>query len=167
VEYFGDGGKFGMRIEYLVEKEAQNTAGSILPYKGRVKEPFMVVMGDHYTDVDVKSMAEFHQKNKAIATLGLLPHETKVEFGVVEMDGDTVKRFVEKPVLTHTINIGMYVFEPEIFRFIKEKEDFAKDVFPRLLANGKRINGFTVQGEWDDVGRVADYERLKEQVEGK
>lgn len=169
IDYFGDGKKFGVTIEYLIEDKPMNTAGSILPKKNEIKETFIVVMGDHISNVDVKSMIDFHKKNKATVTLALLKHETKIEFGVVELDKNDhrIKQFIEKPTIENYISIGMYVFEPEIFKYIKEKEDFAKNVFPRLLKESQTINGFTVHGMWHDVGRVNDYEKLNQEMKKK
>lgn len=167
VEYFGNGERFGVRIEYLVEKTPQNTAGSILPYKGRLDEPFAVVMGDHVSTVPLRKMIDFHRQNKAVATIALLPHPTRIEFGVVKLNGHAVAEFIEKPVVEHLISIGMYVLDPSIFGYIKEKEDFARQVFPRLLAQGQRINGYVTEGRWDDVGRISDYDRLNEEMEKK
>jgi len=170
MDYFSDGKKFGVNIEYLVEDKPMNTAGSILPKKNDTKETFVVVMGDHISNVDVKSMVDFHKKNKATATLALLKYETKIEFGVVELDDKNdhrIKQFIEKPTIENYISIGMYVLEPEIFKYIKEKEDFAKDVFPRLLKEAQTINGFTVHEMWHDVGRVSDYEKLNEEMKRK
>ncbi len=160
IGYFGDGSKFGVHLEYVEEKEAQNTAGSILLYKGKVESTFVVVMGDHFTDVNVKRLVDFHKAHKAIATIAVMEHTTKIDFGVVTLSGNHVSEFVEKPALKHNINIGMYVFEPEIFKYIEAKEDFAKNVFPRLLSSGKQINACNVDGKWHDVGRLEDYEKL-------
>jgi mannose-1-phosphate guanylyltransferase/phosphomannomutase len=72
-----------------------------------------------------------------------------------------VEEFQEKPVLMHKINTGIYVVEPEIFNYIKEKEDFAKNVFPRLLSSGKCIGTYTLTGHWCDIGNVDEYEKVK------
>ena len=164
--YFGDGKKFGFSTEYLEEDEPRRTAGSILPAKGRVSGTFVVVMGDTLNDIRVKEMVSQHKKSKAIATMCVVAHKTKIEYGVVEVDGTgNVKGFVEKPTIEHYINAGTYVFESEVFNFIRDKEDFAKDVFPRLLKAGKKIHVYVHNGKWQDIGRVSDYERLKEQME--
>lgn len=160
--FFGDGSKFGMKIDYSIEKEKMNTAGSILHYKGKVKETFAVVMGDHLTDLDMADMLKSHKKSGAIATIALLHKKQQLEYGVADLKGDDVAGFREKPMLEHFYNTAIYIFEPEIFDYIKEKEDFAKDVFPRLLTSGKRINGYRFEGIWYDIGRVSEYERFVE-----
>ncbi|NYZ73831.1 nucleotidyltransferase family protein [Candidatus Micrarchaeota archaeon] len=160
--YFGDGSKFGVKMEYAIEKEKMNTAGSILPYKGKVKESFVVVMGDHLTNIDMTEMVKSHKKSGAMATIALYRSSLPLEYGVAKTEGGNVTGFTEKPLLAHLYNTAIYVFEPEIFDYIKDKEDFAKDVFPRLLASKKKINAYVFDDVWFDIGRISDYERLDE-----
>lgn len=165
--YFKDGKPFGVRIEYAIENEPKNTAGSILEYKGKIHETFFVVMGDHITDINLKKMLESHKKARAFATLALAKHEIKLEYGVVETKGDEISGFREKPQLQFLVNTGIYAFEPEIFDFINEKEDFAKQVFPRLLSSGKKLHSYILSESWMDVGRVSDYERLNSKADSE
>jgi mannose-1-phosphate guanylyltransferase len=58
------------------------------------------------------------------------------------------------------VNAGIYVLEPEVFNYIKSGYDFSLDVFPRLLADKKKIYGYVFDEYWMDVGRVHDYENL-------
>lgn len=160
--YFGDGSKFGMKIEYSIEKEKLNTAGSLMPFKGKVKETFVVVMGDHLTDIDMSDMLKSHKKSGAIASIALYHSKTPLEYGVAKIDGGKITGFAEKPLLEHNFNTAIYIFEPQIFDHIREKEDFAKDVFPRLLEAKKPINAYVFDGVWFDIGRVSDYERFVE-----
>lgn len=160
-EYFGDGSDFGVSIEYFVEKERLNTAGSVLQAKDLIDDTFFVGMGDQVTGIDVKQMLKFHKMKNNIATIGLKMQSTPYEYGIVEMDlDDNVSNFKEKPILTSFINSGMYLFEPEIFNYVKHKEDFAKDVFPRLLDKNKKISGYKFNEFWADIGRVHDYETM-------
>ena len=162
MSYFGDGKKFGVRIEYSVEKERMNTAGSILAYKGKVKETFVVVMGDHLTNLDLADMLKSHKKSGAMATMALYKSKMPLEYGVAKVEGGSIVGFVEKPLLEHLYNTAIYVFEPAIFDYIREKEDFGKDVIPRILSERKKINAYVFEDVWFDIGRVSDYERLDE-----
>lgn len=162
VAHFGDGSKFGVKMEFAIEKEKMNTAGSILPLRGKARETFAVVMGDHITNIDMAEMLKSHRKSGAIATIALYHAKTPLEYGVAKVEGGSITGFSEKPVLEHYYNTAIYIFEPDIFSYIREKEDFAKDVFPRLLAAGKKINPYIFGGVWFDIGRVSDYERFVE-----
>lgn len=160
--YFGDGGKLKVKISYSVEKEKMNTAGSILPLRSMVEGTFVVVMGDHLTNIDMAEMVKEHRKSKSIATIALFRAKNPLEFGVAKVEGGRVVGFQEKPMLEHDYNTAIYVFEPEIFDFIKPREDFSKDVFPRLLEAKKQISAYVFDGVWFDIGRVSDYERFVE-----
>ncbi len=161
IDYFQDGSKWGINIEYTIEKEKLNTAGSVLQVKDKINETFVVGMGDHVTSIDLQKFYEYHKKKGGIATIALKMRGTPVEYGIVELNEDnSVQQFKEKPILTNLVNAGIYMFEPEIFDYIKEKEDFAKNVFPRLLKDGKKIYGYQFTEYWMDVGRVHDYEMM-------
>jgi mannose-1-phosphate guanylyltransferase/phosphomannomutase len=165
VDYFGDGSDLGVNLEYAIEKERLNTAGSVLPHKDKVKGTFVVAMGDHVTNLDISDLIEHHKKSGAIATIALLKHKIPIEFGVVEVKDGMVTGFKEKPVLEQLYNIAIYVFEPEIFDHIKPKEDFARDVFPRMLEKGEKINAYIFDDVWFDIGHLDEYERLNEEFE--
>ncbi|MEM4359369.1 MAG: nucleotidyltransferase family protein [Candidatus Bilamarchaeaceae archaeon] len=167
-EYFGDGSKFGVKIEYSIEKEKMNTAGSILPFKDKVRETFVVVMGDHITNINLREMIEHHRKRECIATIALLKGKIPIEYGVAEVKNGYIVEFKEKPLIENLYNVAIYIFEPEIFKYIKEKEDFARDVFPRMLKAGEKINAYIFENEvWYDIGRVVDYEKLNKELKMK
>ncbi|MBI5227228.1 nucleotidyltransferase family protein [Candidatus Micrarchaeota archaeon] len=166
VDYFGNGKAFGLAIEYLVEKESRNTAGSIFPYKGKVKDTFVVVMGDHLTNINLSKMLAHHKKSGASATVAVVKDKLQLEYGVANITttsaGDKISGFTEKPLLEHFYNTAIYIFEPEVFNYILEKEDFAKHVIPKLLKDGKKVVPYLLDGVWFDIGRTSDYERLDE-----
>jgi len=167
-EYFGDGSGFEVKMEYAVENEKMNTAGSILPLKDKVDDTFVVVMGDHITNIDMREMIEHHRKGGCIATIALLKGKIPIEYGVAEVDyHGRVTTFKEKPLIENLYNVAIYIFEPEIFKYIKEKEDFAKNVFPRMLERKEKINAYVFEKLWYDVGRVVDYEKLNKELKMK
>ena len=92
--------------------------------------------------------------------MGLKQIDTQIDYGVVEMDNSShIINFKEKPVIKNYINTGIYIFEPEVFDYIKQKEDYAKNVFPRLLKNNLQINGYIFDERWLDIGQADDYEK--------
>lgn len=163
-EYFGNGKNFGVKIEYLEEDSPKGTAGGLLEYKDKINETFAVVMGDQISNVELKKIVEHHKKQKNTATLALLKNKIPLEYGVVEVKSDgSVEKFVEKPVIQNYINMAIYVFEPKIFDYIKEKDDFSKHVFPKMLEQKEKIGAYALEdATWFDVGRITDYERLNE-----
>jgi mannose-1-phosphate guanylyltransferase / phosphomannomutase len=159
-EHFKDGSHLGVNIHYSEEEENLNTAGSTIPIKEHFTDTFIVMMGDHFTEIDLSKMVKYHKERGGVATMGLKAMDTKIEYGVVETDNQNlITAFKEKPVIKNYINTGIYIFEPEVFEHIKEKEDYAKNVFPRLLEAGKKIVGYEFDERWMDIGQVEDYEK--------
>lgn len=161
-EYFGDGSRVGMKLHYSVESSELGTAGSIIPLMGKMDGTFVVMMGDHLSNLDVAKVVEFHKKHQALATIALNKKGVPLEYGVADLEGERILRFREKPIVENYVNTGVYVFEPEIFEHIKPREDFANDVFPRLLEKKLKVCGFVFSDYWLDIGRTTDYEHINQ-----
>jgi mannose-1-phosphate guanylyltransferase / phosphomannomutase len=159
--YFGDGSEFGVRMRYATEEMPLGTAGSVRNAMDELDERFLVISGDVLTDIDLTALVDYHDQQKAVATIGLKRVEDPVEFGIVITREDgSVERFLEKPtwgqVFSDTINTGIYVLEPEAFEFIPEGKpvDFSSDVFPALLDAGRPLFAKVLDGYWEDVGTL-------------
>jgi len=168
MDHFGNGSRFGVRIKYYAESEDTplNTAGSLLPAKKELVDgTFLVVMGDHLTSVDLHKFYEYHKKTPGIATIALKRTGVPLEYGIAHVGkNNRIIRFEEKPIVQNLVNAGMYAFEPKIFDYINEYDDFANNVFPRLLAKGEIIDGFIFDDYWLDIGRTSDYEQLNQTI---
>lgn len=168
-EQLGDGHMLGVHIDYVYEKEKLGTAGGVKNAEKYLRdEPFIVLGGDHVLSLNLRDMYRFHRSNDAIVTIGLLSIDDPREFGIADMDiNNRIHRFFEKPksgqIFSNLASTGIYVCEPEIFDWIPEskKYDFAKDLFPALLAADKKISGMLVQGKWTDVGSSAAYRQAQ------
>jgi mannose-1-phosphate guanylyltransferase/phosphomannomutase len=162
--YFGDGSEWGVSIKYSVEEEPLGTAGSVKYAEDRLTERFVIVSGDALTDVDLTEVLAFHEERGAEATLVLKGVEDPSEFGIVEIEEDgQVSNFLEKPdeeeVFSYTANTGIYLLEPSVLRDIPagQEYDFAGELFPKLLEEGRRVYGYTTEGYWEDIGNIEQY----------
>lgn len=162
VEHFGDGSRFGIDIDYVQEDKPLGTVGALglmTPPKG----PALVINGDVLTQVNFRSMLDYHVDNRADMTVGVRRFEVQVPYGVIEMDASRVTRLDEKPTYRFFINAGVYLIEPDVFSVIKTAERLdANDLIGRLIANGKTVVGFPIHEYWLDVGRPDDYRRANE-----
>ncbi|MHB8320254.1 MAG: sugar phosphate nucleotidyltransferase [Acidimicrobiales bacterium] len=169
--YFGDGSELGVKMAYATEESPLGTAGSVLNARDELDDRFLVISGDVLTDIDLTAIVEFHERKGAIATLGLCSVENPLEFGIVIVNEDgEVERFLEKPtwgeVFSDTINTGIYVLEPEIFEYIPQGRavDFSSEVFPAVLATGKKVCGYVAKGYWEDVGTTEGYLKAHQDI---
>lgn len=159
-EALGDGSLFGVEIRYVYEETKLGTAGSVKNAQKYLDgQDFLVVGGDHVTDVNVLEFYRAHQKQNAIASIGLISIDDPTEYGIAEIDVSyDIKRFREKPapgeIFSNLASTGMYVCSQEIFDYIplQTRYDFARDLFPRLLEEGHIIKGWLARGHWTDVG---------------
>jgi mannose-1-phosphate guanylyltransferase/phosphomannomutase len=162
--YFGDGSDLGMSLAYATENEPLGTAGSVKNAEDFLDDSFLVISGDHVTDLDLSAAAAFHKQAGAAATVILQRAHDPLEFGIVITDDEgRIERFLEKPgwgeVFSDTVNTGIYVLEPEVLQYVPpgEEFDFAKDLFPLLLDKGLPLYGFVADGYWADVGHLEAY----------
>ncbi len=154
-EYFGDGSGFGVKITYIEESEPLGTAGPLRLTEslGKLpKETFVMCNGDELKDIHLDRMYEFHKKNRALATIALTKVDDVSHFGVVELEGQKIIRFVEKPkpeeAPSNLINSGLYILEPEIINLVpRGQASMEREVFPKIAAQ-KRLFGFPFSGQW-------------------
>ena len=156
--YFSDGAKWGVRITYSYEIEPLGTAGPVAFVDG-LTEPFLVMNGDVLTTLDYADMLEFHRGHSGIASIGLAPKEIKVDLGVIELDATgAVSSYIEKPVLSYLISMGIYIFSPAVLKYIDRGARLdLPDLILRLKADGHAVAGYRGNYDWLDIGRPEDY----------
>src|SRR4051812_2309054 len=163
-DYLGDGSSYGIKIHYTVEESPLGTAGSVRMGEEWLNDTFLVISGDAMTDFDLSAIIRYHKEKKAAATLVLKRMPNPLEYGVVIIDdNDHVKQFLEKPswgeVFSDTVNTGIYVLEPSVFKHFEPGQvfDFSNQLFPLLLEKGVPMYGYVADGYWCDIGSIPDY----------
>ncbi|HYT00628.1 MAG TPA: NDP-sugar synthase [Thermoplasmata archaeon] len=177
IKSIGDGVDYNASILYSFEENPAGTAGAVRRVGNFIDETFVVAMGDILCDVDFKSLYEFHKRKGGVLTIALTQVEDPTQYGIVGLDAKgRIAKFREKPkreeAFSNLVNAGIYVIEPEVLDFIPpdQKFDFAKDLFPKLLAKGAPLYGSKLDGVWMDIGRPHDLWKASMQVvrrEGK
>jgi mannose-1-phosphate guanylyltransferase len=159
--------KSGLRVKYSIDppKTPLGTAGPVKKAQNLLgnSEPFLVLNGDIFEDVNYTEIIEKHRKTQATATIALCQVEDPSRYGVAEMaDDNRITRFIEKPAEgtapTNLINAGIYVLSPEIFQYIPKgkRVSMEREVFPKLAEQGK-LYGHAIHGLWIDIGKPEEY----------
>ena len=163
MEYFGDGSQWGVRIDYIEEREPMGTAGAIGLLPDHVPElPILVMNGDILTQIDFLNLLRYHEEQKASATLCVRQYEYQIPYGVVSLDGQRVAEIVEKPVHSCFSSAGIYVLNPELVTSIRELGHCdMPDLLNRHIAEGERVTTFPIHEYWLDIGREADFLRAQ------
>ncbi|MBD2440013.1 sugar phosphate nucleotidyltransferase [Nostoc sp. FACHB-110] len=178
--YFRDGQRFGVQIAYSFEGkiddgklvgEAIGSAGGmrrIQDFSPFFDDTFVVLCGDALIDLDLTEAVKWHKSKGSIATIisKSVPLEEVSSYGVVVTDEDgRVQAFQEKPsveeALSTNINTGIYIFEPEVFKYIPSavEYDIGSQLFPKLVEIGAPFYAIPMDFEWVDIGKVPDYWR--------
>jgi NDP-mannose synthase len=161
--YFQNGERLRVNITYSLEEEPLGTAGALTLIEG-LDQPFIVMNADLATDLDFADLYDFHVRNDAAITMALYPREVKIDFGVIELDEQAhVLGIREKPSYDFLINMGIYVVNPEMLKYLPYGRPAD---FPTLVdwarADGQTVLGYVFRGTWMDLGRVEDFDKASE-----
>jgi len=156
-EYFGNGERLGVRIDYLKETTPLGTAGALGLLNPRPELPFIVTNGDVMSDVKYGELLDFHARHAAVATMAVRLYEWQHPFGVVQTRGLDIIGFEEKPVSRTHINAGIYALNPQALNAIAPNNSYdMPSLFEQLQSEGKRTVAYPMHEPWLDVGRPDD-----------
>lgn len=164
--YFKDGSNLGLHIRYIEQDQnVHGPASALLQVKKMVEgDNFLLHYGDVLSDVDYTDLIQFHTLNKpAVCTMVLTSTESPGLWGLAKMQGSRVVEFEEKPknpkTFSRLINAGIYIMEPEIFRYVTTSSiKLESQILPRLAQEGK-LYGYVYEGLWLDISSSAAYKQ--------
>ena len=167
--FLGDGGSYGIAVDYFREATPLGTAGSLALIEG-LEQPFLVMNGDVLTDLDYSRLLADHAASDAIATIATRRREVEVQLGVLHfgnpLDATRLTDYHEKPQIEYEASMGVYCFSPRVSEHIVPGEplDFPELIL-RLIAAGEIVRGWRSGAYWLDIGSHDDYERAQEEFE--
>jgi UDP-N-acetylglucosamine diphosphorylase/glucosamine-1-phosphate N-acetyltransferase len=167
--YFGDGQRFGVKINYVEQKSPIGTGDAVRCVEPRLKEEFVLIYGDLlFSDSAVKRVLHQHQKEKPAATMAVVSVDKPEHYGIIELEKETyVKRIVEKPsrqdAPSNLANAGIYILPADIFEKAKAISSSSRgeweitDAISLMLREGKGLLAVKLSHEeWFDIGRPWD-----------
>ena len=163
-DYFKDGSKWGLKIEYVVEDEPLGRGGAFKNALKLITQDVELIYGSNGEEVIAESlepMIKLHQDNSAMATIFMI--HLISPFGIVEIDDSgKVTAFREKPTLPNWINAGVYLFDRKCIELFPDKGDHEDFIFPDLVSKG-RIFGY--QGSYrGTVNNLRELDVLKAEL---
>jgi NDP-sugar pyrophosphorylase family protein len=118
--YFGNGERFGVSINYLREDSPLGTAGALGLLSPLPESTLIVTNGDVITDIHYGDLLDFHKQHNAQATMAVRTHKWQNPFGTVQIEGFEIVGYEEKPVFLSQINAGVYAIEPSALNFLQK-----------------------------------------------
>jgi len=164
--YFGGGRKFGVDISYSKEEKPLGTAGP-LSLISDLTETFLVMNGDILTTLNYQKLIRYHRRHKGMVTIAMSQKKVPLELGVMEFNrAHRLTRYIEKPTLTYSVSMGIYVFEREILKWVPSKKylDFP-ELIQKLIKRNERVVCYPSNDFWLDIGRHEDYEEAQKKFQ--
>lgn len=161
-EYFGDGSKFGVCIDYIEESQRLGTAGALSLLPTQPKEPFFVMNADLLTNVNFTHLLDFHIHEHASATMCVREYDYQIPYGVIQTQDSSIISIKEKPIETFFVNAGIYVLSPQVLEYIPKNSFFdMPTLFEQLISTHHKAISFPLHEYWLDIGRMSDFEEAQ------
>jgi NDP-sugar pyrophosphorylase family protein len=157
--FFGDGSKWGVKIDYTIETKPLSTMGPLTLVKD-LPNNFLVMNGDVLTDLNYSEFFDLHLESKAIFTVGAHRRSDVIDYGLLHQNehGELV-HFEEKPTYDFLVSMGIYMVNSDVLEYIPPDTFFGFDHLMLELISAKKLPKiFEYAGFWLDIGRPSDYE---------
>jgi NDP-sugar pyrophosphorylase family protein len=164
--FFGDGGKWNVKIDYSMEESPLGTMGP-LKLISNLPDNFLVMNGDVLTDLSFTEFYENHLNSKRLFTISSYKRKQLIDYGVLEKNEDNkLIDFIEKPVKYYEVSMGIYMLNKEVLKYIPDNISFGFDqLMLKLLEKEILVSIENFDGYWLDIGRPDDYMQAIEQFE--
>ncbi len=163
-EYFGDGSRFGLRIDYSIEHTPLGRGGALKQAFQQVPSDVSFVIatnGDNINTQPLAPMVRQHMRTGAVATLLLT--QLRSPYGIAQQRGKQITGFREKPLLPHWLSAGVYVLNREFLEACPDVGDHEDHLFPKLAAEGK-LYGFRSRTFWKAIDTVKDLQEAEREL---
>ena len=145
MEYFGDGTKFGVKIEYYFEQEPLGNAGALFKIKDKLTEDFLLLNADAIFEVDFNRFVEHHKRKGGLVTLFTHPNSHPYDSGLIIADEQgVVMKWLAKEddrptYYRNRVNAGLHVISPKILEteITTPKVDLDRQLLKPLAGSGK------------------------------
>jgi len=160
-DYFEDGKRLGVNIEYAVSDKPLATAGQLKTAEKFIDDTFVCIYGDSIFNFSLRNMIKQHKQKKAFVTMSLNEYKTNLPYGVIDtLKNGRVSSWNEKPEIKANVNMGCYVMEPEILKFIPKNKPFGMDdVIKKAMSRKKVVSSFLTKNGFTDIGNKTSYKK--------
>jgi len=164
-DFFQDGSKFGANIDYVDEDQQMGTAGALTLLRKIFEKPFFVMNGDILTNINYLNLLNFHNQNKAQATMCVREYDMQVPYGVVYTHDENITSIEEKPLHRFFVNSGIYVLQPKCIDLIPKNEFYdMPSLFEKLINQKQKTISFPIKDYWLDIGQIEEYKKANQDI---
>ena len=165
-DYFADGAKWNVKIEYVHEDSPLGTGGALGLLPKTVEQlPLIMINGDVLTNLDIAALLDYHNTNEALATMCVREFDYQIPYGVVEKNGNQIVRMTEKPKYQFQVNAGIYVVSPKLFNTVElNKKIDMPSLLEDKIKNSERVVVYPLKEYWLDIGQMNEYKQAQKDI---
>ncbi len=164
-DYFENGKKFGVSIEYAISNEPLDTAGQLKTAEEFIKDTFVCMYGDSIFNFSLRNMIKQHKVKRAFVTMSLNEYKTNFAYGIINTSKTgKVTSWDEKPEIKANVNMGCYIMEPKVLGLIPKNKPYGMDdVIKKAITNKKLVSSFITKKGFSDIGNNESYKKICEE----
>lgn len=163
--YFGDGRKWGIKIEYSLEDTPLGTMGPIKLVQD-LPDHFLVMNGDVLSDIGYADFLERHIKSEKIFSIASFRRTQKNDYGILDVKDNILIGFREKPEVQFVVSMGIYAVSKKATEYIPADQYFGFDMLMNSFLEKKmEVAIYEHVGYWMDIGRPEDYTKADSDIE--
>ena len=159
-EYFGNGSKFGVSIEYIHEDKRMGTAGALSLIRDKLIDDFFVMNGDLLTNINYEHLLNYHKEDNSSATMCVREYDYQIPYGVVNIENQHIISVEEKPLYKFFVNAGIYILKPTVLKEVPDNQFFdMPTLFEKLIEKEEKVLSFPIREYWLDIGEIKEYRK--------
>lgn len=157
--------RHGVQVRTFREPKFLGTIGSIKFVDTFYNDTVLVMNSDLFTNIDYEDFFLHFKANNAEMSVAAVPYDVSIPYGILNLDGHNIKGLLEKPMYNYYVNAGIYLIKKSALDEIPEDEFFnATDLIEKLIAQGKCVIRYPLNGTWIDIGTHSEYQKAKELI---
>lgn len=155
----GDGSKWGVKIDSVLEDQPLGTAGALRLVQN-LPDHFLVMNGDLLTTLDYKALVAFHKSQKASGTIAVNRRKVFIDYGVVVANKHhCLTKYREKPTIHYSVSMGVYILSHVAMKYVPKEGRFdMPNLMLAIKGAGKTVACYETDCYWQDIGRFDDYQ---------
>jgi NDP-sugar pyrophosphorylase family protein len=155
--FFGNGEQWEVRIDYSLEMQPLSTIAPLCLIPD-LPDDFVLMNGDVLTDLDLQLLFREHVQNHHLFTIAASRRKHTIDYGVLQVNGNRLTGFQEKPAVEYLVSMGVYVVNRGVLAHVPPGRKYGfDDLMMDLLAQNQPVHVEPFDGYWLDIGRPDDY----------
>lgn len=154
-----------VRVETVREPKYLGTIGSIRFVKEFYNDTILLMNSDLFTNINYEDFYLHFKMYNAEMSVAAIPYNVSIPYGILDLDGRNIRGLLEKPKYTYYANAGIYLIKRRAIDEIPEDTFFnATDLVEKLIAEGKTVIRYPLNGTWIDIGNPQEYQKAQDLV---